>query len=270
MESIDLQWFGNPVPIHNRKINYNLLTLEDVGFYDVIILVAAHSSVPLCESDKVNAFKNNVSNFIELINKIQPHQKFIYASSSCVYINADCASETSRLDPTDMLSYTKTAIDQYAQAMNPCQYYGLRFGSVGGWSPNLRPDLLVNAMTLGALSRGEVKVSNGNCRRPILGMNDLGRAVIRVIESKEDKRGIYNIASFNKTIGQVGERIASLFKAKIFETPSSKTYDFQIDTSKFSQSFNFIYNDTLETIVDSIVENKDRSINLKSRVSNEL
>lgn len=252
-DSVDLGWFGD-VTSDNVKGDFRDLSQSFFDAYDVVILVAAHSSVPMCNSDVLGAFRNNVANFVELTRKLT-RQKLIYASSSCVYVATGerAATEEEALCPTDSLSFTKTSIDHYIK-LTGIEYYGLRFGSVNGWSPNFRPDLMINSMTKNALNGGLVRVSNGHCHRPILGMSDLGRAVWAVIEGG-DHRGIYNVSSFNGQIGQIGEAVSSFTGAPLVRDPDSFTYDFCIDASKFETTYNFKFTDTVESIVTTIKTN---------------
>lgn len=258
VRSCDLNLFGCNNNL-NWTSNYNSLKKCDIQFFDVIILTAAHSSVPLCNDDHAGALNNNIYNFLNFVQMLDKKQKFIYAGSSCVYVKSDIngSVETDYLYPNDMLSFSKTVIDQYMQTFNPCEYYGLRFGSVNGWSENFRTDLMINAMTTSALKNREVSVSNGDNYRPILGMKDLTRAVETIVESKEDKRGIYNVASFNTKIRSVGHSIANLLNCTVNEVAGSPSYDFCINTNKFQKTYGFEFKETLESIVESILNHQD-------------
>lgn len=179
VNTVDLEWFGNYVNPFNIKCDFDSLTSDFVSHYDVVILVAANSSVPLC-NDLFDAFDNNVIKFINLVKKLKSNQKFIYASSSCVYgetENGYSSKETDFLVPLDGLTISKTTIDQF-MPLTEIEYYGLRFGSVNGWSPNMRLDLMINSMTVSAKANGEVNVFNGHAYRPILSINDLCNAVL--------------------------------------------------------------------------------------------
>lgn len=255
--SVDAEWFGRTVN-SNFKCDYEYLEYDYIKKYDTVILTAAHSSVPMCNNDHKGAFNNNVVKFINFIQKLQPNQKFIHASSSCVYIKSDLngAVETERLKPNDMLSFSKTTIDHYLEAFNPCEWYALRFGSVNGYSRNFRTDLMINAMTKNALIDNKLNISNGDNYRPILGMKDLVRAVKAIVESEEDKRGVYNVASFNVNIREVGNAIAKIIGCEVAEQEGGKSYDFCINTNKFKEAYAFEFKESLETIVQSIAENK--------------
>ena len=73
---IDIGWFDKSVP----SIDYRTLSKQDLKKFDIIILLAGHSSVRMCEGDLISSFKNNVVNFVELLTKVGK-QKLIYASS---------------------------------------------------------------------------------------------------------------------------------------------------------------------------------------------
>ncbi len=251
VSTVDLEWFGNYTNIGNLKIDFEQLGELYLSQFDVVINVAAHSSVPLCK-DIHAAFNNNVSKFVDLVGKLKK-QKFIYASSSCVYVTSDNKpkKEDDVLFPMDGLTLTKTTIDQYMPLTN-VEYYGLRFGSVNGWSPNMRLDLMVNAMTLSAQNNGEVNVMNGHAHRPILSINDLCRAVEAIIDCEEDKRGIYNLASVNHDIKTIGEIVGAQTQKPVKDKGNNFTYDFAITSEKFEKAFNFTFADSVSTIVTNI------------------
>ena len=81
---VDTCWFDEPLHDCIKK-DFNELSTEFIQSFDVVILLAGHSSVKMCEGEFTNAFSNNVTNFINLLGKLTKSQKFIYASSSSVY-----------------------------------------------------------------------------------------------------------------------------------------------------------------------------------------
>jgi hypothetical protein len=51
-------------------------------------------------------------------------------------------------------------------------------------------------------------------------------------ENHAGKAGIYNIASFNSTVGELGRYVSRIFKAELTEKPAianGKEYDFRLD-----------------------------------------
>jgi len=251
VDSVDLEWFGNYNVFTNIKDDFGNLSESFLNQYNTVILLAANSSVPLCK-DIYDTFDNNVFKFMALVKKLK-HQKFIYASSSAVYTSLSEVPKTEEavLDPLDSMTLTKTTMDRF-MTMVDVEYYGLRFGSVNGWSPNMRTDLMINSMVTTSKKENKVVVTNGHAYRPILSISDLCRAVEAIVESNKDQRGIYNLASFNENILEIGKKVADTMGVELIDKGNTYTYNFKIDSNKFMKSYSFQFEDTVETIVSSI------------------
>ena len=252
IETVDLQWFGNFNNPNNIVSDFDSLPKSFYDQFDVIFHTASHSSVPLCK-DIHASFDNNVTKLLALTKKLNK-QKFIYASSSCVYVESDGTPkvETELSPPTDGLTLSKTTLDNVMPLLD-VEYYGLRFGSVNGWSPNMRTDLMINSMTTSALKNGEVNVFNAHAHRPIVSTFDIVRSIEAIINGG-DNRGIYNVASFNHNIGEIGKRVANYMNVPLIDKGTSQTYDFTISSDKFKKTFNFEFESTVESIVQSILD----------------
>ncbi len=267
VDVLDLCWFDLP---DQNTIVGDFVTLDKQFYlkYDSIILLAGHSSVKMCEGNLHYSYNNNVRNFINLLSNLSSDQKIIYASSSSVYGNAG----ENKVDenyhdfvPHNHYDITKHVIDIYAPKFD-VQYYGLRFGTVNGFSTHMRKDVMINSMVYNALTDGEIKLYIKDIMRPILGINDLCGAIVCIIETTEDKRGIYNLASFNKTAEQIAYGVSSIVNVPVVEYKSdpfliknskmeTKSYNFSIDSTKFCKNFNFEFKDTIESITKEILEN---------------
>jgi len=264
---IDLNWF-NENSLDNETFDFKDLNHDQIKKYDIVILLAGHSSVKMCENNMLSSFKNNVENFIILLNKLNKNQKFIYASSSSVYgqTNNNIVSEEYNVFvPNNYYDLTKQIIDLYA-LKSDLDYYSLRFGTVNGWSPNLRVDIMINSMVNSAINDGHIKLYIKDIMRPILGINDLASAIDKIIESDTDQRGIYNLASFNSTSEEIAKTVSNILNIPIKEYNSkdlekitniklqTNAYNFAIDSSKFCKTFDFIFKDTISSITKSIIE----------------
>ena len=264
VDTVDLTWFGNPVNDANQQRDYRDLSSAELKNYDAVVLVAAHSSAPMCTSDRIGAFRNNCLNFVELLSKLTG-QKLIYASSSCVYHGSGAvpvAEDWSYFRPVDDLTISKLIMDGYAP-MSRVEYYGLRFGSVSGYSPNFRGDLMINRMTYCAMNEGKLNVFNGSVFRPILGIRDMVRAVAAILDGG-DRRGIYNVPSFNARIIDIAQAVARRFGAQVQAIDGAPTYDFSIDSTKFQSTFDCMPEETVDTIINGLIEHKD-SLRLTDR-----
>ena len=270
IDIIDDCWFtGLNKPIEGTIIkDYRDMTKEFYSQYDNIILLAGHSSVKMSESGLSSCFRNNVTNFIELLEKLNDKQKFIYASSSSVYgsVGGRTVNENYYgFEPYNQYDISKHTADLYA-VKSDIEYYGLRFGTANGASPVLRIDVMINAMVNSALANGEIKLFIKDTMRPILGLNDLCGAVETIIDDDTDKRGLYNLASFNKTAEQIAYEVSEVTKIPVVEyevdptqinnqKSQTKCYNFSISTKKFKKEFNFQFNESVESITKSIIDN---------------
>ena len=264
---LDTCWFDDPLfPL--IQDDFKNKSKEFYSQFDTVILLAAHSSVKMCEGSVLGVYKNNVDNFINLISKLQPHQKFIYASSSSVYGNVgeSIVDETHNgFTPHNHYDITKHIIDLYPPKFN-CQYYGLRFGTVNGYSPIVRNDVMINSMVYNAIKDNEIKLYIKDILRPILGISDLSRAIECIILTKKNHRGIYNLASFNKTAEEIANGVSKITGIDVVEYSAdptqitnsklqTKSYNFSINCDKFKTTFNFEFNETIESIAQELLDN---------------
>jgi len=259
-DGIDINWFRSG----KEDIDFKDLSRSYYSEFDNIILLAGHSSVKMSESNLSSCFNNNVRNFIHLLEKID-NQKLIYASSSSVYGSVGGKTVNEKyfgFEPYNQYDISKHVADLYAQKSD-VEYYALRFGTVNGYSPFLRSDVMINAMVNSAINDGHIKLYIKDTMRPILGINDLCRAVRYILASGEDKRGLYNLASFNKTAEQIAYEVADVMGVEVKEFQAdptqientknqTKAYNFSISTLKFRREFGFKFKDTVESITNEL------------------
>lgn len=267
---IDLGWFSN----NKSTIDYKYLGEEYLCKFDVVILLAGHSSVKMCDTDMTSSFSNNVSNFVNLLSKIKNNQKFIYASSSSVYGNTNYKTVDESynfFEPNNYYDLTKHIIDLYATQSGK-NFYGLRFGTVNGWSPNLRTDVMINSMVYSAKKNNHIKLYTKEIMRPILGIDDLCSALQRIIDTEDSIPGIYNLASFNSTSEQIANGVSVVLNVPVIQYDAAtiesitnvklqtKAYNFAIDSSKFIKNFNFTFKDSIESITKGLVDGFDNCL----------
>lgn len=260
----DLCWFGDHTTTTYAYKDFNLIPISELLTYDAVILLAGHSSVKMCLTDHQSSFNNNVRNFMTLLHKLERIEKsikFIYASSSSVYGNTlDKLADESQKEFVCVNNYdlSKYSIDQYMLNNNPIdEWYGLRFGTINGYSKNFRSELMLNSMTRTAMENGEVQITNKHIHRAILDLNDLCRAVNQILLSgSKEKSGVYNINSFNSTVDKMASEVSRITKTKVVDNGNiGNPYDFMISNKKFADNFNFEFQGTVEKIVTEIKKN---------------
>jgi nucleoside-diphosphate-sugar epimerase len=280
VDTVDLEWFGNYVNPNNFVMDVKDLSKEFLNSYDCIIMLSGHSSSPMAtNSPLMSTFKNNVENFISLLGKLKNHQKVIYASSASVYNGlAGIVTEDNMLkSPSSVYDLTKQEVDHYVmlKLFPDLQLYGLRFATVGGYSSNQRTDTMVNMMVRTANEKGSIFVLNGQSRRPILYIEDLVDAVINILDCKDDRSGIYNLASVNATIQSIAEVVANELNVEITQSDEKSfsgllggkkmppSADFAIDSTKIQKVFDIQLNASIETIVKNLQKNF-KKVNLET------
>jgi len=248
-----------------------------------IVLLAGQGSVSNSKN-VLNVIDNNVRNFAWLLELITSEQKLIYASSSSVYGRTNNKevdeefSKTSGYEPYNYYDWSKQTIDQLAE-LSGKHYYSLRFGTVNGFSRNLRNDVMINSMSFNAKKNGKIFVSNNNVNRPILGVNDLSRAIWTIIQNgHKDLSGIYNLNSFNATVGKIATKVSEIWNVPCENLDTKKTtqivnfklqtksYDFKIHSTKFINAFNFKFSDTLDSITKELIDNWNRIEHYQNRL----
>jgi len=258
----DICWFSYDETSDSR--DYQKLSRKELAEFEVIIVLAGHSSVPSCNGALYSPWLNNVTNFTDLLDKLDIGQLVIYASSASVYGNSkpgERHKETNKIFvPVNNYDVTKYALDQQATIANLVgkKVIGLRFGTVNGYSANLRVDVMINSMYHSVQNGTGIQVMNPHISRAMLGIEDLCRAVERCIE--QPVPGIYNLSSFNATVGEIAEDVSRKLDAEIVDKgTTANAYDFALDTTLFEQTYDFTFEETPATIVDSLIESYEQA-----------
>jgi nucleoside-diphosphate-sugar epimerase len=258
VESVDCCWYNYDET--SKRTDYHKLDATYLGQFDAVVLLAGHSSVASCVGPIASPWLNNVTNFTNLVAKLSWKDiPLIYASSASVYGNSlpgQLFTEDNRqFIPVNNYDITKYTLDLEAKVAigNGQPVIGLRFGTVNGWAPNLRADVMINAMYDAVRTQGKITVTNKHINRALLGIEDLCRGIARCIE--QPVSGIYNMASFNATVDYIAATVANELAVPVVDRgKTANAYDFGLDTTLFEQTFGFTFTETPSTIVNSLKE----------------
>lgn len=262
LDIVDVCWFGKNL-VDSFQEDYKNLTKEYLSKFDTIILLAGHSSVKMCNGTINSSWNNNVLNFINLVEKLDKEQTLIYASSGSLYgVNDKIQTEDDviKFKPINSYDLTKYSLDLNAHKFINQGYkiIGLRFGTVNGWSPHIREELMINSMTKNSIEHNQLLVNNIQINRPILGISDLTRAVVSIVDNP--KNGIYNLASFCDNVDNISQTISNITGSKIkYTADTANNYDFNFSVYKFEQTYNFKFQDSTTSLVNEIITNIDQT-----------
>jgi nucleoside-diphosphate-sugar epimerase len=272
VDVIDLFWFGNHLPKEVGIINKDIFHLEekDISGYDQVLFLAGLSNDPMAEYSPAENFVSNGSApaFLAYTAKKAGVRRFIYAGSCSVYgytvnelYDEACPAISSYPYGISKLQGENAAIQMQDKNFS---VISLRQGTVSGYSPRMRFDLVVNTMFKFALTEGVITVNNPAIWRPILAIKDASTAYIRAIESNEDISGIFNVASGNYTVGEIGDLVKSGVKKYLnldirLNIKHIQDYrNYKVSIEKARKVLSFHPQNDVESIVEDLVENRDK------------
>jgi len=272
VDVVDLFWFGNHLPNETGVLHKDIFHLEvgDLAEYETVIFLAGLSNDPMAEfcPSKNFIFNAAAPAYLAYIAKKAKVRRFVYACSCSVY----------GYTVDELYDETRPAVSSYPYGISKLQgeqaalqladenfsVISLRKGTVSGYSPRMRLDLIVNTMFKSALRDGVITVNNPAIWRPILSIQDASSAYIRAVEASPAISGIFNIASGNYTVGEV----ADLVKLALEQQLGSKIglsikhiHDFRnykVSIKKAENILSFHPHDDVISIVSDLVANKSK------------
>lgn len=218
---VDKCWFGAEhldFGLELRVQDVMDLQENDLKHFDTVVFLAGLSNDPMAEFSPVQNFMYNGAcpAYLAYIAKRAGVRRFVHGGSCSVYgytVN-ELYDETAPAVSAYPYGISKLQGEQAAMQMADKSFsvIGLRKGTISGYSPRMRFDLVVNAMFRSAVDDNVIKVNNPSIWRPILSMKDAVDAYVRAIEAAPEISGIFNAASGNYTVGEIGDVVAQSVK----------------------------------------------------------
>jgi nucleoside-diphosphate-sugar epimerase len=267
---IDLLWFGNHLPKEAEIIRKDLFkcTEEDFRGFDQVIFLAGLSNDPMAEYSPAMNFTYNAAlpAYLAYIAKKSGVKRFVYGSSCSIYGYTvdEMYDEESPTTCSYPYGISKLQGEDGVMQLKDEEFsvISLRNGTVCGHSPRMRFDLIVNTMFKAALTKGKITVNNPSIWRPVVHIDDEVGAYIRAVQANYAISGIYNIASDNWTVGQVGDlvkyfiekKLKKDIKLEIKDIKDFRNYKVTIDKAKTYLGFQPMFN--IEDIVAGLIEHR--------------
>ncbi len=275
IDVIDLLWFGNHLPREVRVLQRDIFKAreEDLAPYEQVVFIAGLSNDPMAEFSPAQNFIDNASapSYLAYIAKRAGVRRFIYGSSCSVY----------GYTVDELYDETRPTISNYPYGISKLQgefgalkqkdetfsVISLRQGTISGYSPRMRLDLIVNTMFKCAIQDGVITVNNPAIWRPILDIRDAASAYIRSIEANDSISGVFNVASGNYTVGEVGDYVHDGLikhldihpKLDIKRIEDFRNYKVSIKKAREILGFKPMYSvvDTIKNLVDHLDNFRD-------------
>ncbi len=215
VEVMDLLWFGNSLPEKVKVTQKDIFncTVNDLEGFDQVIFIAGISNDPMAEFWPSENFVQNAAapSYLAFLAKKAGVKRYIYASSCSVY--GYTVNELYNEESPTVCEYpygiSKLQGEKAVLGMQDKNFstIALRKGTVCGYSPRMRMDLIINTMFKSAMTTNSLTINNPAIWRPILSIKDCSTAYIRAIQADQSINGVFNVSSDNYTVGQVGDLV---------------------------------------------------------------
>lgn len=266
VDIMDLLWFGDHLTagVGVTERDLFLCTQQDFEGYDQIIFLAGLSNDPMAEFDPALNFISNAAlpSYLAYAAKRAGVKRFVYASSCSVYGYTvdELYDEASPVTCDYPYGISKLQGERGVMQLQDETFstIALRQGTVCGYSPRIRFDLIVNTMFKTAITENVVRVSNPSIWRPILDVRDTSTAFLRAVQATPNFSGVFNVAFDNYTVGQVADMVrdeVEKLTSKKVELVVNQVEDFRnykVDCAKARSQLGFRPRYDIGDIVDSL------------------
>jgi nucleoside-diphosphate-sugar epimerase len=272
VDVVELFWFGNHLPQEVGVVHKDIfeLTSGDLNGYEQVIFLAGLSNDPMAEFSPSKNFIFNAAApaYLAYIAKRAGVKRYVYASSCSVYGYTE----------NELYDESRPAVCSYPYGISKLQgeqaalqlqeegfsVISLRKGTVCGYSPRMRLDLIINTMFKCAMRDRVITVNNPSIWRPILSMEDAASAYIRAVEANYKLSGVFNIASGNYTVGEVADRVRRVIEdhsgwkitLQIKHVQDFRNY--KVSIQKAQNVLSFHPQDNVASIVVNLIENQSK------------
>lgn len=211
------------------------------------------SNVDPRETDLVNHIATEQ---LAVLAKSKGVKRFVYASSASVYFTYDTPLEPPLYKEDDIVnsispySISKRSSEIALLGLADANFEPviLRKGTLYGFSPKMRYDLVMNSFVKDAFVRKEMTIhANGEIYRPMLSIDGAVDAYIQSLELPTEKvvGKIFNISDTNWKITDLANKVKAVLKSEknidvdinIQSTGIARNY--LIDNSKYKEIFNY-------------------------------
>src|ERR1700683_1501947 len=272
VDVVDLFWFGNNLPPEVGILRKDIfhLSVADLESYEQVIFLAGLSNDPMAEFSPSKNFIFNAAApaYLAYTAKKAKIKRYIYASSCSVYgyTEDELFDETRPVSSNYPYGISKLQGEQAAMQLADENFsvIALRKGTISGYSPRMRFDLIINTMFKNAVREHSITVNNPSIWRPILSIEDAATAYTRAIEANYGISGIFNIASGNYTVGEIGDLVKSAIEERLsvrLNLCIKHIQDFRnykVSTERAKNVLSFHPGGDLKSIVGSLIDNMNK------------
>lgn len=257
---LDAQWFGNYLRPHPQltvlKMDVRQIDDVDLAPFDTVFHLANIANDPSVELNPYASWEVNVLATMRLAERAARRgvKQFVFASSSSVYGVKSEPRVTEDLELFPLSEYNKTKMVAERVILS----YGgslvttiIRPATVCGYSPRMRLDVVVNLLTMQALTTGTMTVLGGGQIRPNIHIDDLVDLYLFALENRI--AGVYNAGFENLTVMDIAEAVAAQVPSTIRVLPSDDPRSYSVSSDRLMAT-GFAPRKTVATAIRDMVE----------------
>ena len=237
----------------NGDINDDRSLNKAIADVDAVIHLAAIVGDQACDLNKERAIHTNYLAARNIAHSCAKNGKRLLFLSTCSVYGAKPGSVITESDsvlPLSIYAITKLAAEEAVQSSG-CDHVILRLGTVYGYSPRMRFDLVINLMIAQALQLGSITVFGGDQFRPFIHVKDVVENSMRAVDS--EATGVFNLGGSNHQICGVGKKIRDLTKCRINLFADIKDpRNYAVDSTKARQVLGAKFSRDIADAVDEI------------------
>jgi nucleoside-diphosphate-sugar epimerase len=229
---------------------------ESLADVDAVVHLAALVGYPACAAHPKDALSINLHATAQLASLIDGKIPWVFASTASVYgrVLDPICTETHGLAPKSLYSQSKAQAEEHVlqaggTVLRPVTAFGL--------APQFRWDLLVHQFVQDALNHQTIEVYEGHACRPLIGVNDIARAIILCLNKACQTAGqVYNLATEQLTLTklEIAARVAAATGAEVTEINHQHDpdlRDYRVDAGKLN-ALGFAAQQSLEDAIDKL------------------
>ena len=259
VDVLDIGWFGNHLDL-DTNLTVSLGDIRDefpLGDTDAIIHLAGVANDPTGDLDPKLTWEINALGTMQLADRAYRAgvRHFIYASSGSVYGVSDAPDVKEHLPLVPLSEYNKTkmvaerVLLSYSERMS---VQILRPATVCGFSPRMRLDVVVNALTILALEKGAITINGGAQIRPNIHIEDMTDLYLFMLD-RPTLCGVYNAGFQNLSVVEIARLVAARVGASIRALPVVDVRSYRLNSDKLlATGFQPKY--TVEDAIDGMIQ----------------
>lgn len=241
---------------------------------DAVVNVGGLSNDPTAEYNPTANYEMNTVAAVRLaeLARAAGVRRYILASSCSIYdvgvsddLHDVIYDETAEVHPRAAYATSKYDAEQRILAMAGADFCPvvLRKGTVFGFSPRLRFDLVVNTFVRDALTSGTIVLyRGGEMWRPLVDVHDVARAYIACVAADETAVSgqVFNVANCNMRISELALRVRTALRELgiVADIRPDYTYrgvrSYRVSTRKIERILGFTAVVSVEDAVRDLVD----------------